>query len=357
MRGVYLYSAMADLAKKCNDTELYTACCDIWDNIVNKKMYITGGIGSTVDGEAFSFDYDLPNDLAYAETCASIGLIFFARRMLEIYPKSEYADVMERALYNTVLSGMSEDGKSFFYVNPLEVLPEASRCDSRKRHIKPVRQKWFSCACCPPNLARLLSSLSEYCTSENDEAIFVHLYAGGKIKSDKADIDIESSYLDDGKVNIFVNAKKEFTLALRLPFWSDCINISEKYHEKDGYAYINISKSTNISIEFEIKPRLIKCSNNVRASIGRVAVMRGPVVYCAEEIDNGANLQLLRLGTNPQLRYENGVVYAKGFREEADDKLYSKYESAKQTECEIKLIPYHMWANREENEMSVYLRI
>lgn len=357
VRGVYLYSAMADLAKKCNDTELYTACCDIWDNIVNKKMYITGGIGSTVDGEAFSFDYDLPNDLAYAETCASIGLIFFARRMLEIYPKSEYADVMERALYNTVLSGMSEDGKSFFYVNPLEVLPEASRCDARKRHIKPVRQKWFSCACCPPNLSRLISSLGEYCTSENDEAIFVHLYAGGKIKSDKADIDIESSYLDDGKVNIFVNAKKEFTLALRLPFWSDCINISEKYREKDGYAYINISKSTNISIEFEIKPRLIKCSNNVRASIGRVAVMRGPIVYCAEEIDNGADLQLLSLGTNPQLRYENGVIYAKGFREEADDKLYSKYESAKQTECEIKLIPYHMWANRGENEMSVYLRI
>ncbi|MDE6155986.1 MAG: glycoside hydrolase family 127 protein, partial [Eubacterium sp.] len=162
VRGVYLYSAMADIAKAYNDDELFTACKSIWDNIENKKLYITGGIGATVDGEAFSFNYDLPNDLAYAETCASIGLIFFARRMSECEINSHYADVAERALYNTVLSGMAEDGKSFFYVNPLEVLPEASHFDSRKRHIKPVRQKWFSCACCPPNLARLISSLNEY---------------------------------------------------------------------------------------------------------------------------------------------------------------------------------------------------
>lgn len=128
-------------------------------------MYITGGIGSTVDGEAFSYNYDLPNDLAYSETCASIGLIFFAKRMLEINPCSKYANVMERALYNTVLHAMSEDGKSFFYTNALEVLPKASIVDSRKRHINPTRQKWFGCACCPPNLARLISSLNDYCIS------------------------------------------------------------------------------------------------------------------------------------------------------------------------------------------------
>ena len=164
---------MADIAKECIDTELLNACNDIWDNIVNKKMYITGGIGSTVDGEAFSFDYDLPNDLAYAETCASIGLVFFAKRMSEIDNKAEYSNVIERALYNTILSSMSEDGKSFFYVNPLEVLPEASHKDSRKRHVKTVRQKWFSCACCPPNLARLLSSLGSYIFSENENTIYI----------------------------------------------------------------------------------------------------------------------------------------------------------------------------------------
>ncbi len=176
VRGVYLYSAMADLAKELNDDELKKACESIWNNIENKKMYITGGIGATVDGEAFSFDYDLPNDLAYAETCASIGLIFFARRMSEMSIDSKYSDTIERALYNTVLSGMGEDGKSFFYVNPLEVLPLASHSDSRKQHIKPVRQKWFGCACCPPNLARLISSLNEYIYNENDNTIFVNQY-------------------------------------------------------------------------------------------------------------------------------------------------------------------------------------
>lgn len=159
VRGVYLYSAMADAAKIYGDNELLSACKSIWKNIAERKMYITGGIGATVHGEAFSFDYDLPNDLAYAETCASIGLVSFAREMSEIEIHSEYADIAERALYNTVLSGMAPDGKSFFYVNPLEVLPEASKSDTRKSHIKPVRQKWFGCACCPPNLARLFSSL------------------------------------------------------------------------------------------------------------------------------------------------------------------------------------------------------
>ncbi|MGN1202725.1 MAG: glycoside hydrolase family 127 protein, partial [Eubacterium sp.] len=168
VRGVYLYSAMADIAKAYNDDELFNACKSIWDNIENRKMYITGGIGANADAESFSFDYDLPNDLAYAETCASIGLIFFAARMSENEINSHYADVIERALYNTVLSGMAEDGKSFFYVNPLEVLPIASKLDSRKKHIKPVRQKWYSCACCPPNLSRLVSSLNEYIFTEND---------------------------------------------------------------------------------------------------------------------------------------------------------------------------------------------
>ena len=144
VRGVYLYSGMADVARETGDDELLAACEKIFDNIRSKKMYITGGIGATVDGEAFSFNYDLPNDLAYSETCASIGLVFFAMRMSAINPDSKYADVAERALYNTILSGMSEDAKRFFYVNPLEVLPEASHKDSRKAHIKPVRQKWFA---------------------------------------------------------------------------------------------------------------------------------------------------------------------------------------------------------------------
>ena len=150
-------------------------------------MYVTGAIGATEHGEAFSFDYDLPNDTVYGETCAAIGLIFFARRMLEITRDSRYADVMERALYNGVISGMSLDGKKFFYVNPLEVVPEACEKDYNKRHVKPVRQKWFGCACCPPNVARLLSSLAGYAFEENEQELYVNLYTGGILDTVKGE--------------------------------------------------------------------------------------------------------------------------------------------------------------------------
>ncbi len=357
VRGVYLYSAMADIARAYNDDGLFDACKSIWNNIENKKMYITGGIGSTVDGEAFSFDYDLPNDLAYAETCASIGLIFFARRMAEIEINAHYGDVMERALYNTVLSGMSEDGKSFFYVNPLEVLPEASKLDSRKRHIKPVRQKWFSCACCPPNLARLISSLNEYIYTENDNTLFVNQYIGTELENSKAHIVLTSYYIESGNVTFKINCKKPFTLALRIPSWCDEYKISEKFDIKNGYAFIEIKESKNIFIQFKAEVKLIKCSNRVRANIGKVAVTRGPLVYCIEEADNGKNLQMLRLSATPHFKYENGIILADGFREKEDDILYSEYTSPNIKECTIKFIPYYHWGNRGENEMSVYIKI
>lgn len=177
VRAGYLYSGMADVAGLTGDEAMWAACNRLWDSVTKQKMYITGGIGATSLGEAFSYPYDLPNDLAYAETCASIGLIFWARRMLEIAPKAEYADVMEQALYNTVLSGMALDGKSFFYVNPLEVTPDGCKYDERKSHVKNVRQKWFGCACCPPNLARLISSLPTYAYTAQDDTLWMHLYS------------------------------------------------------------------------------------------------------------------------------------------------------------------------------------
>ncbi|MCD8119001.1 MAG: glycoside hydrolase family 127 protein [Lachnospiraceae bacterium] len=208
VRAVYLYSGMADISRITQDDSLRAACERLWDNIVNKKMYITGGIGGTVMGEAFSFNYDLPNDAAYAETCAAIGLVFFARRMLELHPDAKYANVMERALYNCVLSGMSLDGTEYFYVNPLEVDPEACRKDERKSHVKPVRQKWFGCACCPPNLARLLSSVGTYAYTETDDTLFVHLYMGSSITKtvDGRDVTVtvESGLPRNGDVTVTV---------------------------------------------------------------------------------------------------------------------------------------------------------
>ena len=356
VRGVYLYSGMADVAKETNDEELYYACKRLWNNITTKKMYITGGIGSTVDGEAFSFDYDLPNDLAYCETCASIGLMFFGMRMLEIAPNSQIADTMERALYNTILAGMNDEGDRFFYVNPLEVLPEASKKDSRKRHIKTVRQKWFGCACCPPNLARLISSIGEYCITENENATYIHQFIGGKFKTNSADISIASSYTSNGRVSIEVNPHKPFTLGIRIPAWCNNYNFSQGPNIKNDYAYFDITERITINIKFDIEPKIIACSNLVRENIGKIAVTRGPFVYCLEEADNGKNLQMLRINTSSPLKIDNKKIIANGFRQKQNDKLYFEFKTPCETETELTFIPYYKWGNRGENEMTVYIR-
>lgn len=240
VRAVYLYSGMADVARLTQDQAMFEACKRLWNSIVNEKLYITGGIGGTNVGEAFSYPYDLPNDTAYSETCAAIGLVFFARRMLEIQADNRYSDVMEQALYNTVLAGMALDGKSFFYVNPLEVLPEACEKDERKRHVKSVRQKWFGCACCPPNIARIVSSLGAYAYTQNETTLFTHLYVGGSVScvlnGHTMDMEVEAGFPWDGEVKITLHtADKEqtadpsatvgtgrdlgTTLAFRIPGW------------------------------------------------------------------------------------------------------------------------------------------
>lgn len=382
VRAVYLYSGMADVARLNGDEALYQACEKLWNSIVNEKMYITGGIGGTHIGEAFSFPYDLPNDTAYAETCASIGLVFFARRMLEIRPDSKYADVMERALYNGVLSGMALDGKSFFYVNPLEVNPEACRRDERKFHVKAVRQKWFGCACCPPNLARILSSVGTYAYTETKDTLFVHLYLGGRLKKQigehTAEIEVESGLPWDGKVRITVNAKdSDFVLALRIPDWSDTYELKgctgEEYTQKDGYVYIkkSWSEETVIELELDMKVKMIEADVRVRETAGKVAVTRGPMVYCLEEADNGKNLHLLSLDISGDAHaVEEAVcgnsvknIVAKGYRvseKEPEGRtgsgLYRSAEPERREEVLLRYIPYYMWANRGENEMQVWTR-
>lgn len=225
VRAVYLYSGMADVARLKNDEDLYAACRRLWHSIVGEKLYITGGIGGTHLGEAFSFPYDLPNDTAYSETCAAIGLAFFARRMLEIEAVGEYGDVMEQALYNTVLAGMALDGKSFFYVNPLEVLPEACEKDERKFHVKSMRQKWFGCACCPPNIARIVSSLGAYVCTANEDTLYTHLYVGSRIGfslgGERLNMLVESDFPWEGdvKVTLCTEGRVHGTLAFRIPGW------------------------------------------------------------------------------------------------------------------------------------------
>lgn len=379
VRAVYLYSGMADMARISKDERLLNACDKLWDSITREKMYITGGIGATHLGEAFSFPFDLPNDTDYAETCASIGLVFFARRMLQIKADRKYSDVMELALFNGILSGIALDGKSFFYVNPLEVIPEACKKDERKMHIKSVRQKWFGCACCPPNLARLVASIGTYAYTTDEDTLFVHLYMGSEFSHKDLSIRTESSFPDSGKVKISAqtSGKSDAVLALRIPSWcndkydfkSDR-ELSQEY--KDGYLYLKgFEDDTVIEIDFDMTSRIVVPDSKVREDLGRAALVRGPVVYCMEEKDNGKDLASLYIDATKEIREEETMEFGlpvtalivSGYRKESSSgndyvtPLYKGFEAIVKEEKEIRFIPYRLWANRGEGEMSVYINI
>ncbi|GHV70316.1 hypothetical protein AGMMS49928_17640 [Spirochaetia bacterium] len=380
VRAVYLYSGMADSARITGDEELMKACNDLWDNIVNRQMYITGAIGQSAYGEAFSYDYDLPNDTVYAETCAAIGLAFFARRMASVSPRSMYGDVLEKTLYNGIISGMDLDGKAFFYVNPLEVLPEACLKDRRMHHVKNQRQKWFACACCPPNLARILSSLGSYVHSSNASALYTHLFIGSdtkvKIAGNEIGVKIETSYPWEDTVNIsFKTAGAvKFRYGLRIPGWCNHFNLTlnsgaVEYKNEDGYALIDREWKTGDKLElrFDMPVSFVETNPKVRENSGKVAVMRGPVVYCLEEADNGKELFKLHAGKpgNVQFKFEKNllegvtVISFKGKKEKdwSDDSLYRPLEAGEAVyeEKELKLVPYYAWANRLIGEMTVWM--
>ncbi len=380
VRAVYMCTAMADIARETGDKSLLDACKRLWNNMINKQMYIIGGIGSTHHGEAFTFDYDLPNDTMYTESCASIGLIFFAHRMLQMEQHGIYADVMERALYNTVLGGMSRDGRHFFYVNPLEVWPEASEKNPGKHHIKPVRQKWFGCACCPPNIARLLTSLNQYIYSYNQNTIYTHLYIGGEAEVEfgngKIRLKQENRYPWNGNIKLTVVSSSvgDLSLALRIPGW--CKNWSASVNGKkvegtkieNGYVFFkgNWKAGDEIELCMEMPVEVIQANPKVRANAGKVALQRGPLVYCLEEVDNEPILSALSIDTNSALNAEIDeslaegtiVIRGKAFRTNAHnwgDALYKTYFE-NEREAEFKAVPYFMWGNREQGEMIVWIR-
>ena len=314
VRAVYLYCAMADLAYEYRDESLLDACRTLWDNMVKKRMFITGGIGSSGLLERFTTDYDLPNDCNYSESCASIGLALFGRRMAEITGEAKYMDVAETALYNTVLAGIAMDGRSFFYVNPLEVWPDNCLERTSKEHVKPVRQKWFGVACCPPNIARTLASLGQYLYGKGKDSLYINLYVSNEaqtvINGVKCSVKIDSGYLDDGTVNISLHPehKTTGTLALRIPGWvkTYCVfRNGEKIREpKTEKGYLLISgelEQEEITLKFDIKPRFVHANPKVRADSGKAALMRGPLVYCLEETDNGSNLASVFVDTGQEL--------------------------------------------------------
>ncbi len=359
VRATYLYSAMADLAFRYGDESLKKACETIFDDIVNHKMYITGGIGSSKAGEAFTISYDLPNLIAYTESCAAIGLVYFAHRMLLLTGDVKYSNVIERVLYNGFLSSFSLDGKAFFYCNPLEVIPGLKKRDeeqSEKTINMPItqRKEIFDCSCCPPNIVRFVPSIGNYLYTYDQNAIYVHQFMESVAFVNGATIEQKTGYPLDGKIQITVKGKST-RLYVRIPEFVD----TYKGENENGYAFFDVNDGDIVTLDFEMKAQLIEANPLVTFDSGKVAVMRGPIVYCLEEIDNGANLRDIRLDKNgkftEKIDTDLGVITleCKAYRRKPSKKLYAPI-SNERIETTAKLIPFYAFANRGESEMQVW---
>lgn len=381
VRAMYFYSGVTDIAIETGDEELKNVVKRLWENVTRRQMYITGGVGAESHGEAFSFDYDLPNDRAYTETCAAIGLVFWAQRMLHLELDGKYADIMEKALYNGVLSGISLDGQKYFYVNPLEVWPEA--CENRYdlKHVESERQQWFGCACCPPNIARLIASIGGYVYSNRENEVYLHLYADSTAKFWLSDQEIKitqkTNYPWDKDVKIIVSTDKpaRFILGLRLPGWcrkpyisinGNVLNLEEV--SKRGYALIEREWKEGDVVHMVLPMPVEKIAANpkVKENSGKIAILRGPVVYCLEEVDNGPNLQDIVLPLDSELNAEfaedllGGIEIVKGealstVKDSWGGELY-KVAKPDMKKVNIKAVPYFSWANRNPGEMLVWIR-
>lgn len=369
VRAVYLYTGAAGTAMLTEDAGLLEALDGLWDNITKKQMYVTGAIGSSPIGEDFTVDYDLPNDSVYGETCASIGLMFFAAAMLEQKIDSKYADVMERAFYNTVIAGLSLDGTQYFYVNPLEAVPGISAVANTKSHVLISRPGWYNCACCPPNAARLIESFGRYAYGENETMAFCHLYAAGTVRLENGMVfTCETGFPYDFTVRYRLETAGR--LAIRIPDWSKKYELhlngkpvgSAPDH---GYVYLDVQAGDDVTLVLDDSVRVIRGNNRVPSLSGRSCLQRGPLVYCFEGQDNGGRVLDLYLKKNGRIEtgaYDpdtlSGIVplTAEGYRESGMEALYTDAEPEYRP-VQLKAIPYYAWANRGENEMRVWLPV
>ncbi|MBE3143975.1 MAG: glycoside hydrolase family 127 protein [Planctomycetes bacterium] len=373
VRAMYLFSAAADLAHEYNDPTLLETCERLWDNLIHKRMYLTGGIGPSRNNEGFTEDYDLPDETAYAETCAAIGVIFWNHRLLQFQGARKYADVLERALYNGFISGVSLDGKRFYYENPL--------ASSGDHH----RQEWFACPCCPPNLSRTLASVGDYFYSSGPTDVWVHLYAQGstniQISGEKVLLRQETRYPWYGDITITMDmsAPQTFTLHLRIPGWCERFQVSvnqqvlDALPQLDGYLAIVRAWQPGdiVRLTLDMPVQVVWANPAVRQLEGRVALQRGPLVYCLEGVDNGF-VELDRISIDPddmragKFTMEfcpdllGGVTVLRGpgrliDNQDWDEKLYS-FQRPKLKEVPVTAVPYCTWDNREPGEMRVWLR-
>lgn len=363
VRALYLFCGMADIAYLYNDKELFEAAERLFMNIVNKRMYITGATGSTCHGEAFTVDYDLPNREAYAETCASIALAFFAKRMPKLNIDSKYADAVEKVMYNGILSGISMDGKGFFYENPLEIDPDfndVNICtDGGKRFPITQRKEVFDCSCCPPNVIRFIASIGDYIYSYTDDTLFVHQYIASQTENEGMKITQITDYPTTSEIKFVIENNSKKYIALRIPAWCKKFEVNKPYTLKNGYAYIETAVNDEINLSLDMPVTFVSANKRVHSAAGRVAVMRGPVVYCLEGVDNGKDLKSVRVDIKGKTEISNKEflvpnITAKGYKEPENDALY--FDATEEyIETDLKFIPYYAYANRGETEMLVWV--
>lgn len=376
VRAAYMYSGMADVAALTGDSGYIKAIDKIWDNIVGKKLYITGGIGATSHGEAFGKNYELPNMSAYCETCAAIGNVYLNYRLFLLHGQSKYYDVLERTLYNGLISGVSLDGGGFFYPNPLE---------SNGQH---QRQPWFGCACCPSNISRFIPSVPGYVYAVHNADVFVNLFMSNnstlKVGGKKINLVQTTSYPWNGdiKINVTPAGKQQFNLKIRIPGWLQgqvvpgnlytyndrkTLSYSVKVNGKpvsstlrNGYFDINRSwqKGDVVEIHFDMEPRTVKAHTLVTADKGKVAVERGPVLYCAEWPDNDFSVLSVIMNKKPAFEVVNKPELLHGITQLKTAAQVLSYNATGKIEAKdvnLTVIPYYAWAHRGNGEMAVWL--
>lgn len=377
VRAAYMYAGMADVAALTGDSAYIKAIDRIWDNIVGKKYYITGGIGATSNGEAFGANYELPNMSAYCETCAAIGNVYVNHRLFLLHGDSKYYDVVERTLYNGLISGVALDGGAFFYPNPLESMGQHQR------------QPWFGCACCPSNIARFIPSLPGYVYAVKDNSVYVNLFMSNNAKLDvngkQVELSQQTSYPWNGDITVTVDKNKAglFDLKLRIPGWAQnrpvpsdlytysdgkrlgyTVTVNGKPAEgkitPDGYFTIarNWKKGDKVELHLDMEPRTVKANAKVEADKGRIAVERGPIVYCAEWPDNDFDVLSIFVNQKPQFSVSSHPEMLEGIVELTTDGQVLSYDDKGRLvakDVKLNLIPYYAWCHRGSGNMAVWL--
>ena len=377
VRASYMYAGMADVAALTGDQSYIDAIDRIWSNIVTKKLYITGGIGATASGEAFGKNYELPNMSAYCETCAAIGNVYVNYRLFLLHGESKYYDVLERTLYNGLISGVSLEGNGFFYPNPLESMGQHQR------------QAWFGCACCPSNICRFIPSLPGYIYAVKGHDVYLNLFLSNSATLDvagkKVALTQTTNYPWEGETKVVIdkNTAGDFNLKVRIPGWlRNKVVPSDLYQYTDGKrlgysfiingitvpllispdGYINIERSwkkgDELIICFDMEPRTVRANNKVAADRGMISVERGPLVYCAEHPDNNFDIMGTLINQNPQFRLGKGEIAGTPIQTlitDAQTLNFNKEGKLQATDQTLTLIPYYAWCHRGSGKMRVWL--